>query len=189
MHSTHQVINPEWDNIFRKDIHAEERLEDALGRIPIFGLLSPRELRLVGSIVHVRTFRRGEIILHRGVEQSGFYLIRTGSMHIVRRNAEGRDIVVGTLYPSDLLGEFALLDSTPRSSSVVAAETSQLIGFFKPDLMDILVTKPALGCKILLRLAEETNRTLRQDYGRLREAGFPFPEEERNGAEIEPTAV
>ena len=189
MHSTHQVINPEWDNIFRKDIHAEERLEDALGRIPIFGLLSPRELRLVGSIVHVRTFRRGEIILHRGVEQSGLYLIRTGSMHIVRRNAEGEDIVTGTLYPSDLLGEFALLDSTPRSSSVVAAETSQLIGFFKPDLMDILVTKPALGCKILLRLAEETNRTLRQDYGRLREAGFPFPEEERNSAGIDPTAV
>lgn len=189
MHLTQQIIDPEWDNVFREDIYAEERLEAALGRIPIFGLLSPRELRLVGSIVHIRTFKRGEIILHRGVEQSGLYLIRSGSMHIVRRNSEGEDVVVGTLYPFDLLGEFALLDSTPRSSSVVAAETSQLIGFFKPDLMDILVTKPALGCKILLRLAEEMNRTLRQDYGRLREAGFPFPEEERPGAEIDPTAA
>ncbi|MBN62931.1 MAG: hypothetical protein CME20_16375, partial [Gemmatimonadetes bacterium] len=70
MHSTHQITDPEWDNVFREDIYAEERLEVALGRIPIFGLLSPRELRLVGSIVHIRTFKRGEIILHRGVEQS-----------------------------------------------------------------------------------------------------------------------
>jgi CRP-like cAMP-binding protein len=189
MSTADQIIDPEWHNVFREEHQAEERLEDALGRIPIFGLLSPRELRLVGRIVHIRTFKKGETIIRRGVEQSGLYLIRTGSVHIVRRTMEGEREVVGTLYSPELLGEFALLDGTPRSSSIVAAETVQLIGFFKPDLMDILVTKPALGCKILLRLAEEMNRSLRKDYGRLQEAGFPFPEEVEQAPGIDPTAV
>ena len=188
MSTAEQIIDPEWHNVFREESRAEERLEDALGQIPIFGLLSPRELQLVGRIVHIRTFKPGETIIHRGVEQSGLYLIRSGAVNIVRRTAAGESEVVGTLYPPELLGEFALLDGTPRSSSIVAAETSQLIGFFKPDLMDILVTKPALGCKILLRLAEEMNRSLRKDYGRLREVGFPFPDEVEQEAGIDPTA-
>jgi hypothetical protein len=63
-----------------------------------------------------------------------------------------------------------------------------VIGFFKPDLMDVLVTKPALGCKILLRLAEEMNRTLSKDYGRLQAAGFPFSQDGEQEARIDPMA-
>jgi hypothetical protein len=63
-----------------------------------------------------------------------------------------------------------------------------VVGFFKPDLMDILVTKPALGCKILLRLAEEMNRTLSKDYGRLQAAGFPFSQDREQEARIDPMA-
>ena len=183
------IIDPEWHNVFREENHAIERLEDALSRIPTFGLLSPRELELIGSIVHTRTYKAGETIIRRGAEQSGLYLVRSGSVNIVGRTMEGKNEVVGTLYPHELLGEFALLDSTPRSSSVVAAETSQMIGFFKPDLMDILVTKPAMGCKILLRLAEEMNRSLSKDYGRLRAAGFPFANETEQDQGIDPTAL
>ena len=160
MNYAEHMIDPEWHNVFREESHTEERLEDALDSISIFGLLSPEELHLVGSIVHIRTFKVGETVIRRGAEQSGLYLIRTGAVNIVRRTVDGEYEVVGTLYPPELLGEFALLDSTPRSTSVVAVEISQVIGFFKPDLMDVLVTKPALGCKILLRLAEEMNRTL-----------------------------
>jgi CRP/FNR family cyclic AMP-dependent transcriptional regulator len=109
-------------------------------------------------------------------------------VHIVRQNRSGEREVVGTLYPSELLGELSLLDDSPCSSSIVAAEDSELIGFFKPDLMDILVTKPQMGCKILLRLAEEMAHILRGDYARLIDMGFPFAETEDHGVELDPTA-
>ncbi len=188
MNDAEHMIDPEWHNVFREESDAEESLEDALDRIPIFGLLSPEELHLVSRIVHIRTFKAGEMIIRRGAEQSGLYLIRTGAVNIVRRTVDGENEVVGTLHPPELLGEFALLDSTPRSSSIVAAQISQVIGFFKPDLMDILVTKPALGCKILLRLAEEMNHTLSKDYGRLQAAGFPFSQDGEQEVGIDPMA-
>lgn len=177
-----ELIDPEWTNLFRWEAESRQSLEEVLARVPAFSLLDSRELRSLARIVHLRHFAPGEIILRRGVEQSGFYLIRAGSVRIVRRDEQRAPVVVGTLGPGELLGEFALLDGTPRTSAVVAAEHSDLIGFFKPDLMDILVTDPAMGCKILLRLAEQMSRTLARDYQSLVALGYDFLQEAQEPA-------
>jgi CRP-like cAMP-binding protein len=155
--------------------------------VPIFSLLRAKELQTLTHLVHVREFARGEVVIQRGVQQSGLYLVRTGSVHIVRDREDGRE-VVGTLGREELLGEFALLDDTPRSTSVVAAERSELIGFFKPDLTDILATDPAMGCMILLRLGEEMTATLSKDYQRLRETGWPALDHPDDDG-VDPTAA
>jgi CRP/FNR family cyclic AMP-dependent transcriptional regulator len=166
--------DPEWTNIFRPEVAQRETLDTTLSRIPVFNLLSGKELALLGRIVHVRHYYPGESVIKRGVQQSGFYLIRSGSVHIMRQDINQAAKVVATLGLHELLGEFSLLDGTPRTSSIVTAEASELIGFFKPDLMDILVTNPQLGCKILLRLAEEMSRSLQKDYRKLRDTKIPL---------------
>ena len=182
-----RTIDPEWETFFSpKSATRTEPLERMLGRIAIFSLLRAKELRLLARLVHVREFERGEVVIQRGVQQSGLYLIRSGSVNIVRERAGGAE-VVGTLGPPELLGEFALLDESPRSTSVVAAENSELIGFFKPDLMDILATNPEMGCMILLRLGEQMTATLNKDYRRLREMGWPF-DGRREDSGMDPTA-
>lgn len=168
------TTDPEWENFFASHAEAErEPLAGLLARVPIFDRLGKRELRALARLVHTRQFVRGEVVIRRGVQQSGLYLVRTGSVDIVRETPEGERMTIGNLGPGELLGEFALLDDTPRSTSVVAAESSELIGFFKPDLTDILATNPSMGCMILLRLGEEMTATLNKDYGRLREYGWP----------------
>ena len=171
-----RVVDPEWANVFHDEVSHVESLEEALGHIKIFSLLTDRELQKLARIVHIRRYSKGEIVVQRGVEQSGFYLVLSGSVDIVREKLDKTKVVVGNLGTYELLGEFALLDSTPRNSSIVAAEPCELVGFFKPDLMRILATNPVLGCKIVLRLAEEMSRSLARDYGKLQDAGYPFPE-------------
>ena len=182
-----EFIDPEWSNFFRREVVQSERLEECLERVPIFSLLEEWELQLIAQIVHDRFYDAGETVIRRGVEQSGFYLVRTGSVDIVRESLDGDREVVANLGPGELLSEFSLVDGTPRTSSIIAAESSELIGFFKPDLMDILVTKPGLGCKIVLRLAEEMCKSLNKDYARLQEYGYPFPESERHEEALDPT--
>ena len=173
-----RFADPEWVNLFAVEDTLEESLPQALCRIPIFSLLSDNELDLLARLVHLRSYRTDETVIQRGAVQSGLYVVRTGSVNIVRRSLDGTRKVVGTLGSGEILGEFALLTNTPRTSSVVAAEPCELIGFFKPDLTGILTTKPTMGCKILLRLAEEMCRSLATDYRRLCDMGYPFPEGE-----------
>lgn len=170
--------DPEWANLFRREAQTHLPLETILAGVPVFSTLTPRELWILARIVHPRRFVAGETIIRRGAEQSGFYLIRSGSVQILRPDAEGHNQLVSTLGAGELLGEFALVDGSPRTSTVVAAERSELIGFFKPDLMDIIVTDPGLGCKILLNLAEQMGQTLNRDYQTLKELGYDFLLEE-----------
>lgn len=180
--------DPEWENFFASAADTgKQPLEKVLGGIPIFSLLRAKELRTLARLVHVRQFAPGETVIRRGVQQSGFYMIRTGAVQIVRERGDEREIVT-TLGPPELLGEFALLDDTPRSTSVVAAEPSTLIGFFKPDLMDILTTNPEMGCMILLRLGEEMTATLNNDYSRLLGMGWPFDDQPADDG-LDPTTT
>ena len=82
--------------------------------------------------------------------------------------------ITGTLGPPAIIGRFALLDDSPAPATAIAAERSELIGFFKPDLEDIVATDPGLGCRILLRLGEEMAAALDKDYARLEALGWPF---------------
>lgn len=185
-----RVIDPEWENFFTADkARIAGSVAQELAGISVFSFLKPRELEQLTRIVHARTFERGETIIQAGVKPSGFYMIRSGSVHIVRALLDGIRRTVATLHPPELICEFALLDDTPRSTSVVAAEPSQLIGFFRPDLLDIIATTPEMGCMILLRLAEDMTRRLVEDYTDLRERGYPFPDRDGDGDGLDPTAV
>ncbi len=180
--SAEEWEDPEWANLFRQEAQAQLPLETILAGVPVFSTLTLRELWTLARIVHPRRFVTGETIIRRGAEQSGFYLVRSGSVQILRLSANGAPQVVGALGPGELLGEFALVDGSPRTSTVVAAEPSELIGFFKPDLMDLMVTNPGLGCKILLNLAEQMGHTLTKDYQTLKKLGYDFLQDEEGMA-------
>jgi len=170
----HGLFDPEWVNVFGDEIAEDESLESILSRIPIFSMLGPRELQRLKRLVHVRSYSPGEVVVWAGVEQSGFYLIRSGALQVVRRRLGQEAKVLATLRPYELVGEYALLDGWPRTSSVVATEESELIGFFRPDLTDIMVTNPALGCKIVLGLTAVMSHHLIEDYQQLIDLGYPF---------------
>ncbi len=167
------LTDPEWENYFSPGEGRSETLEEALARVPAFSGLDAEALATLARQVHLRTFARGQVVIRRGAPQSGFYLIRSGSVHVVREGPGGRE-VTGTLGPPEILGRFALLDDGPRGTSVIAAERSELAGFFRPDLMDIVATDPGLGCRILLRMGEEMSAALNEDYARLQDLGRPF---------------
>ena len=169
-----RLIDPEWTNVFGGEAAEKESLESIFSRISIFSMLGPRELQLLKRLVHIRRYRPGEVVVWAGVEQSGFYLIRSGALQVVRRQVGQEARVISTLRPYELVGEYALLDGRPRTSSVVVAQESELIGFFRPDLTDIMVTNPTLGCKIVLGLTAVMSHHLIEDYQMLINLGYPF---------------
>ena len=95
------------------------------------------------------------------------YIVKSGSVDVVRPMGNGIYQKVGHLEAGDLLGEFSIIDDSPRSTSIVAAELSELLGFFKPDLMEMVETDPRLGLKIILRVTEMMTRRLVQDVALL----------------------
>ncbi len=155
-------IDPEWENVFRSQQEKDSSFRQDLGRVGGFGLLTEDELVMLERAVHLRYYRANECIIQKEVPQSGLYIISEGSVNVV---CDG--VVVELLKPISVLGEFGLLDPSPHSLSFFAAEPTKLIGFFKPDLMELLDTQPEMGCKILLRFSQNMARILREQYADL----------------------
>ena len=165
--------DPEWENYFSRKAKRAESLEGLLGRVPAFNGLEPGDLTTLARQVHVRTFAHGEVVLRQGTPRSGFYVIRSGSVHLIGQDPGGVEIT-DTLVPPAIIGRFALLDESPAPATFIAAERSELVGFFRPDLMDIAATDPGLGCRIMLRLGEAMAAALKKDYASLEALGWPF---------------
>ena len=168
------VADPEWTALYESNEGQSEELVSMLGRQPVFDNLTNRELKRVERIVHRRRFMTGEVVIQAWVPRSGLFVVENGSVNVVRQLSLGEEMVIGSLGAGELLGEFAILDDSPRSTSIVAAEPSDMIGFFRPDLMDLIETDPTLGFKILYRVSQimsgrlfEVVETLRRVRGTL----------------------
>ena len=160
--------DPEWHPAIGRRKESGEVLLEVLGELSIFDMLTWQELSRLARIVHKRHFVSGEEVLRPGVPRSGVFIIQSGSVDVVRTRENGSSVVVGNLGPGELLGEFSLVDDSPRSTSIVAAESSGLVGFFRPDLMDLVQTDPQLGFKIFYRVSQILTSHLREDIERLR---------------------
>ena len=66
------------------------------------------------------------------------------------------------LKDGDFFGEIALIEESQRSASAICRTDCQIIGFFRPDLFEIIEKHQRLGIKIVLKLAEIIAERLRR---------------------------
>jgi CRP/FNR family transcriptional regulator, cyclic AMP receptor protein len=168
------LVNYVWENLFR-DKSKHESLRHKLKENVLFQDLGFNELRLVENIVNVRNYRPGEPIFKQGEVGVGMYIIVKGVVNIyveeldATTNASATTLVT-QLKTGDFFGELALVETEGRrSASATAHEESILIGFYKPDLVEIVERNPTAGVKILTRLGEVLGVRLRQTTSRITE--------------------
>lgn len=156
-----------WDNIFRQS-QKQNDIRSSLRENILFKDLTDRELRFLENIVHVRQFHAGEPVFRQGDVGVGMYIIVKGRIEIFVSDdssllSEGREIFITQLLGGDFFGELSLVEEIGRrTATAVARDESVLIGFFKPDLLEILKRSPVAGIKILSRLAEVLGRRLKE---------------------------
>ena len=163
-----EYADPEWGSLARRASSKEESVLSILKGLPVFAALTESDLEQVERIVHRRWFSEGEVIIRARAPRTGMYVIKSGSADVVRPVGANVFHKIGHIKAGELVGEFAILDDSPRSTSIVAAEASELLGFFKPDLMDLVETNPRLGFRIVLRVTQMMAGRLREDIEQLR---------------------
>lgn len=168
------MVNYVWENLFR-DKNKTDNLRHKLKQNILFQDLNFNELRLVEHIINVRHYRPGEPIFKQGEVGVGMYIIASGVVNIYVEELQATTNAsmtthVAQLKTDDFFGELALVETEGRrSASATAHEESVLIGFYKPDLMEIVERNPSAGVKILMRLGEILGTRLRQTTSRITE--------------------
>lgn len=162
--------DPFWSNIFRSNSQAEDELYEILSKVPIFKDLNRREFRKIESILHRRSYAADECIVTEGDMGVGMYVILSGEVEIVHAADNGEEVRLASFSAGDFFGDQVLVDESARTASAVARTPCRAVGFFRPDLLELIERNPRLGLKIVLRLSQMMSVRLRATNRLLKEA-------------------
>jgi CRP-like cAMP-binding protein len=134
-----------------------------LKQLALFSTLTPRELKIVDGLLHIRQFLADEVIFDEGEEGQALYIIFSGAVSVILTRDSGRE-VIAELSSGSFFGDLALLDNTPRNAQVRAKAACELAVFFRADFVSLMETDATIGYKISLQLARSLARRLRAQY-------------------------
>jgi len=124
-----------------------------LAGLPALAGLAKKELCLLASAMHERSFGDGEVIFEQGTPSGALYLIRSGCVALSRKT-DGTDGALASLGPNELFGELALLlDDAPRQITATSRGLSDLLALSRPDFDSLVEKSPVVGMKIFRALA------------------------------------
>ncbi len=152
-----------WLDFFSKKNEADLTVMSMLRSNQLFSKLTRKELALVSKLVHMRNYEAGEAVFTQDEKGLGMYIIAKGTIDIRMRAHDNpaEEVTVATLEPGSFFGELALTEQgSKRSASAYAHDKTVLVGFFRPDLMEIMERKPETGVKILLQLCKVLGKRL-----------------------------
>jgi len=121
---------------------------ELLAATPLFEGLEPDELERIAERTVETDYRAGGVIVREGEIGTGFFVIVSGSVGVVR---DGQ--TVGKLGPGEFFGELSVLDGQPRVAQVVSVEPTRCLGLASWDFEQALLESPTLALSILRGLA------------------------------------
>jgi len=95
-----------------------------------------------------RTFHQGEIIFSEFELGDTFYLIQSGRVQLAKL-AGDIERTLDILYPSEMFGEMAILESSPRSATAIAVDEVNVLEFNSQNFEILLLGNPQIALKLL----------------------------------------
>jgi cAMP-dependent protein kinase regulator len=130
----------------------DAKLIGSLARLGIFRDLSAPELETLVDGRDIRTFREGEIILHRGQENASLYFVLEGEAVAVIDDVQRNVLSRGSFF-----GEVSALLAEPASADIIGRSALQCLVIAADAVERFLVANP----RIMFRMLQVEARRLR----------------------------
>jgi len=108
-------------------------------------------VRQLAAHGQVRTFRKNAVVIHEGEAGDSLYVILSGRVRIFVADGEGREMILDTLGPGDVVGEMTL-DGGSRSASVICAEAVTVSMLTRAVLRQAIVASPDFALQLISTL-------------------------------------
>jgi CRP-like cAMP-binding protein len=100
-----------------------------------------------------RTFQPGEMIFSEFEPGDTFYLIQAGRVELVKVIGD-IEKTLDILQPSEMFGEMAILENSPRSATAIALDTVKVLEFNRQNFEILMMGNPQIALKLLRMFAK-----------------------------------
>ncbi|ALG67030.1 Crp/Fnr family transcriptional regulator [Beggiatoa leptomitoformis] len=125
----------------------------------LFRHLNKKLVERILSISSIRHLKKGEVLFVKDEAGDALYGVLAGRIRISNRSLEGQELILKIMEKSDIFGEIALLDGSPRTADAVASEDSQLLMIRHRDFTLLLQQEPMLALQMIRLLCERVRQS------------------------------
>jgi CRP/FNR family transcriptional regulator, cyclic AMP receptor protein len=135
-------------------VMADRKLE-ALGKVPLFALCTPKELRFIAQKGDEIDVPAGKVLIKQGQPSDTFYIQLTGESEV---NVDGK--VRRALEPGDFFGEIGMMDRGPGTATVTTLAASRFFVMSHAQFRDAIKADDSLMVKVLRVMGERLREDL-----------------------------
>ncbi|MDR2807743.1 MAG: Crp/Fnr family transcriptional regulator [Spirochaetaceae bacterium] len=103
-----------------------------------------------------KVFQDGQIIFSEFEPGDTFYLVQSGQVKLIKLIG-GIEKILDILQPSDVFGEMAILENSPRSATAIAVDTVTLLEFNRQNFEILMKGNPQIALKLLKTFTKRIN--------------------------------
>jgi CRP/FNR family cyclic AMP-dependent transcriptional regulator len=124
------------------------RKTDLLSAARLFDGVDADGMDRIAAVAVEVEFPTGHVINRQGDIGTGFFVVVTGGVRVIRDGEE-----VARLGPGDFFGELSVLDGRPRTAQVIATEPTTCLALSTWDFEAVVREEPSVALAILRGLA------------------------------------
>ncbi len=103
---------------------------------------------LPGFSRFAKKYSPGELIFSEFEPGNSFYLIQSGRVQLIKY-VKGCTKNLDILYPSEIFGEMAILENSPRSATALALDEVEVLEFNKENFETLILGTPQIAMRLL----------------------------------------
>ncbi len=137
---------------------------DVIKATPLFEGLGNEALAFFDSRVIIKNYEAGAVLTTEGSLGDSMFIIKSGSVDVIlNRDEDSKDVVkIAKLSPGDFAGELSLIDSQPRSASLVATQDTQILIITREALLDLHKQDFDAFMKVIVNITRRIGNRLRE---------------------------
>ncbi|HYP68183.1 MAG TPA: Crp/Fnr family transcriptional regulator [Thiobacillaceae bacterium] len=139
-----------------------EDRQGALGRLPLFRVLSTEETQYLASQVREVRLGRGEILFNKGDTPHGFYVLVEGCVQLAFTSEQGTERVLEVIKPGESFGEALLFLDKPYPVSAQATQDCMLLDVPGHTILNLLEKDSQLARKMLAGISMRLHELIRK---------------------------
>lgn len=136
--------------------------KQAIKNVPLFSELTDQELSLLAASGRRQKLPDKNVIFQEGDSGEVLFIILSGKVKVLLTGKNGQEFILSHLGPGNFFGEMAILESAPRSASVITVEPSDLFLLGQKALTELLKNHPGIAMKILKNLSQRLRKVSEQ---------------------------
>lgn len=145
----------------------EENTRTFLLNLPVFNSFDDDEITLLARHMSYVQLNKGEFLFVEGDKGTFMGFVLRGLLEVFKTTETGESVIIARLTKGSPIGEMALIDKSPRSASVLAAQPTTLITLTDKGFDLLMEKSPALGVKVIQKIARLLSLNMRRTSSRL----------------------